>query len=135
MPHESDFWNYLKPKLQEHGYFERIESPISSGVPDVLFQVEGTNGWVELKYKMQWEQGLGTTAIQRDWLKKWIERGGNAFLLARIGNIVLLVPGNRLNRSSDPDYWGTAAIYESVVGSRHEPFDANQVCRYLSMGV
>ncbi len=65
----------------------RIESPITSGVPDVNY----TDGWVELKFAPRWPPRKGPLRIdhftkeQRSWLVERRVRGGRAFLLLKVG--------------------------------------------------
>ena len=130
---ESGFWNYLKPKLADlpRSKWERIESPTSSGIPDVSGIYESKSLWIELKYLLKWEAGLGTSAIQRNWMRKWCNLGGNAFLLARIVDVVVLVPGHDLDNSAGDNIWRDRAIYQATIGSRREPFDVHQLGRAL----
>lgn len=90
MGRESKFWTQtVKPKLIGHS--ERIESPIGSGVPDVFNIVKGIVNVIELKDKPTWEEGLGTTRIQRYWLNRWHVEGGHAYLLARCGKEMFFI--------------------------------------------
>jgi hypothetical protein len=95
MARESKFWTErVKPKLTGHS--ERIESPIASGIPDVVNIAKTRVNWIELKDKPTWEEGLGTTRIQRYWLTRWYAEGGNAFLLARCGKEMFFVSAEHL---------------------------------------
>ena len=47
--HESDFYDYLRPKL-EWPWIERIENKVNNGTPDIYFRARATSGWIELKY-------------------------------------------------------------------------------------
>jgi hypothetical protein len=138
MSESSLVWNYLKPKLEEvkRSIWVRIESPITSGIPDLHANLaDGKIFWIELKYKKKWEAGLGTSAIQRNWMRRWIEHGGNAFLLARIGDDIVLVPGNLLDNSDCEETWRTRAAYHGVVGGRNAlSFDAHAMCRIMLTG-
>lgn len=103
MARESKFWTQtVKPRLAGHS--ERIESPIGSGIPDVVNITKSVVNWIELKDKPTWEEGLGTTRIQRYWLRRWHDQGGHAYLLARCGkemfficaSLIEIMPGQTL---------------------------------------
>lgn len=65
-----------------------IENPILPGTPDI----EYIGGWIELKSAKQWPARPTTplrvtrfTVEQRLFLRRRVERGGNAWLLLRVG--------------------------------------------------
>jgi len=91
-------WNALRPELKGLDPV-RIESHISSGVPDVNY----VHGWIELKFKDSWPKRERTplrlehfTKEQRTWLRKRAAAGGRVFLLLKVGlNEWLLFRGER----------------------------------------
>lgn len=85
---DGGMWQPLRPVMVRAGLDPcRIESPISSGVPDVNY----THGWVELKYSPQWPPRGGPlridhfTPAQRGWLTAREKAGGRAFLMLKVG--------------------------------------------------
>lgn len=79
-------WEALRPLMSGLDPV-RIESPISSGIPDVNYKV----GWVELKYAAGWPARKGPLRVrhftkeQRVWLTRRCAAGGKAFLLLKVG--------------------------------------------------
>lgn len=133
---ESGFWNYLKPKLEEikRSWWQRIESPVTSGIPDLHSIIEGEIFWFELKYLSKWEEGLGTSPIQRNWQKRWCDLGGRAFTLARIGLDIVLIPGHLMDASSGDNVWKSRSCYTSRVGGGAHQFNPHDFRRALFEG-
>lgn len=79
-------WKALRPLIAELDPV-RIESPISSGVPDVNF----TGGWIELKYAKRWPVRGGPlrlphyTAAQRAWHLRRSRARGVVWVLLKVG--------------------------------------------------
>jgi hypothetical protein len=73
-----------------------VENAVLPGTPDVEF----IGGWVELKSADRWPARAETplrlehfSPEQRAWLRRRCRRGGNAWLLLRVGTEWLLFPG------------------------------------------
>lgn len=124
---ESSFWTYIKDKL--FGKWTRIESPISPGVPDCHVRYKGMEFWVELKYLTRFEEGLGTSKVQRLWHKQHYEDGCTSFLLARVGKLILLVHGNMLTEDKGDNYWLANAAMVMTVG---KDVDGAALCDYMA---
>jgi len=88
----------LKP-----GFVQQIENIVGEGVPDTHYCIEGNIGWIELKYAENLPV-RATTAVfkslnrgldveQEAWIFKYVQHGGNAFILPQIGRRYYLVPG------------------------------------------
>lgn len=84
---EAKMWESIRPKLKEVDPV-RVENVVGIGTPDVNYN----NGWIELKYLAKWparEQTPVTidhfTPQQRTWLLRRHRKGGNAFLLLKVG--------------------------------------------------
>ncbi len=74
-----------------------VENPILPGTPDIEF----IGGWVELKSEEKWPTRENTplrlkrfTLEQRLFLRRRIRRGGNSWLLLRVGRDWLLFRGD-----------------------------------------
>lgn len=92
VPSESGLWKTMRTELGKFGVLQRIESPITSGVPDVVYCVGGSSGWVELK-EHPWPK-RATTRMRIPHLKQeqvnfaraWSRAGGRSFLLLQAGS-------------------------------------------------
>lgn len=111
------------------GHWTRIESPISPGVPDCLVMHRGMEFWVELKYLTKFEEGLGTSKLQRLWHELYHQRGGTSFLLARVGKLILLVHGDRLTADKGDNYWLSTAAKIMTVG---RDVDGEELSDYMA---
>lgn len=106
---ESKFWSSIKNKVD--GNWTRLESPVSVGLPDCLCLVRGVTSLVELKAVASWGvEGLGTTVIQRYWMRRWCIGGGRAYLLAKVGDRVVLIWGGRLEKEMGSTWAGDNAL-------------------------
>ena len=77
---ERDFWNFLRPKIQAVPglLYDRIESHMVPGIPDITYSHNGHHGWIELKVFNDKRDHF--TQVQRDWLKKRKLKAGNVWL-------------------------------------------------------
>lgn len=103
-------WEAIRPVLRGTDPV-RIESPITSGIPDV----NCTLAWVELKYKSGWPKRATTplrvdhfTPEQRAWLTRRCRAGGSAYLLLKVGDSEWLL------------FWGETAARVLGVSTREE---------------
>ena len=75
---EAKLWNLVK-KLNNKYYFERIESPIGRGVPDVHGVIENKIFWLELKANSS--KNYGISKWQINWHVDYQRAGGLSFIL------------------------------------------------------
>jgi len=85
---------------------QRLESPYTAqGIPDLVYHIGHTTGFIELKYVKAWPKRSGTTVkvglreAQVVWLHRWKRAGAMCFVLVGIGRDILLIDGqfNQLN--------------------------------------
>lgn len=126
MQTEGEFWRN-KLKTNVIGRWVRIESNTIDGIPDCIALVNGVTSWVELKSKPQLEEGLGTTPLQRHFLKRWCADGGRAFLLAKVGESVFFIWGEDVEKKLTLEQWRSRAL---VFGGRTLDYDA--IAWYMS---
>lgn len=96
---EASFWRWLRKRLPP-GEFDRIESPISPGFPDVHFIITSRRrGVIELKATRQ-KSGYpfkadrcGMRPAQILWWSRYVRRGGLGYIGAAIGSDVAFWPG------------------------------------------
>jgi hypothetical protein len=78
-------------------HFQRIESRVGPGVPDVNMCYRGVESWLELKVVKRPKRGgplhPRVRAAQVAWLARRRKAGGNAWLLLGIDTDVLLFDG------------------------------------------
>ena len=99
---ENALWRKIRGPLGEHLDLQRVESPITPGLPDVNYcSGQGVEGWIELKsgdaparaatpvFKSQ----HGVSPAQVEWLVRRRRLGGRAWLLAKVGDHLLLLDG------------------------------------------
>ena len=93
---EKLLWNTVKHKLGSYGKFERIENPLSPGMPDVVFcvrnAIDGTGGFIELKSIVAAPHDVHRRGnpiklrpAQNIWIQDWKRAGGVVWILIRIG--------------------------------------------------
>lgn len=83
MTGEKRLWEYLRPKLNPYGHFERIESHETAvGTPDVEYCIKGYTNRLELKYTAK-ENRCHLRASQCGWFKARVAAGGQPWLLLR----------------------------------------------------
>ena len=75
---ESKLWDLVK-KLNKKYYFERIESPICRGVPDVHCVMDRHMFWLELKANDS--KNWGISKWQINWHVDYQRAGGKSFIL------------------------------------------------------
>jgi len=88
---ETQMWQKLKDcfnDLVPYGIIERIESPITIGLPDVHFRTAEHEGWIELKQLKQRRDHwvVPFQPGQFVWLTKYCNLNGTSVLVATIGN-------------------------------------------------
>ena len=91
MKPETQFWNYIRPRMKGRWYATRIETYTENGVPDVTFTVDGFHGWIELKYLKEFPKRETTivkiphyTDLQRYFLSTRGKAAGHCYLLIKV---------------------------------------------------
>ena len=99
---ERGVWLLLKTGMGKRWDASRHEDKIGIGVPDVSFGCEDINGWIELKYIMEWpvrpttSVNIPLSPLQKHWLTLRGLHGGNCWLFVRIRDDFLLFSYHRL---------------------------------------
>jgi hypothetical protein len=91
--------------------------------------VEGVTSLIELKSKKTFEIGLGTTALQRHFLKQWCLDGGKAYLLARVGKSIFFLWGADVGGTLTAQEWIDRSL---VYGPSTRSFDFEAMHRELA---
>lgn len=80
--HESDFYDYLKGKL-DWPWMERVENRVNRGTPDIFFRGHRTGGWIELKYdnNPRPSSRVGLEAPQVVWHWGYHKAGGLSWII------------------------------------------------------
>lgn len=110
-PETTLVWHPLRDRLAElrreclaedavPPHWDRIESLVGSGVPDLNWSWAGHEGWIELKHRASPPVGEDTpvvldtiTSHQRlFWRQRW-ESGGNVYVLVRVAQCFMLLQG------------------------------------------
>jgi hypothetical protein len=77
---ETEFFRvHVRPRLERYGTYDRVENAVGTGMFDVNYAIEGTQGWLELKMvhsggKIFFEK------FQLPWLKRRARHTGNSGL-------------------------------------------------------
>jgi|1185.fasta_scaffold38548_3 hypothetical protein len=96
---EQTLWKRLASNLAQHPAcrgirFERVETIINDGMPDVLACTLGVVTWLELKYVSAWPErertkvlgDKGLSIAERNWHLSWRNAGGSVATLIGIGS-------------------------------------------------
>lgn len=98
---ESAFWRTLKKKVP--GHVMRVENPCMPGTPDVnICQEGGRDFWVEVKDVDDWPKRpstrvFGNEGLRPDqvlWIRARVKVGGEVYILAKVADIILCLPGS-----------------------------------------
>lgn len=95
---EKQLYNYLK-SLFPYGHWQRIETPVGTGIPDVNCCINGTESWLELKIgstKHDRKTGKLMVSIhmrrdQRSWLRKRDKAGGRCFVVVGVARLPIFL--------------------------------------------
>ena len=89
---ESGLWATMKKGVSRFGDFQRIESVVGSGVPDVNYCVGGNEGWIELKHVKAWPKRSRTNvpieyrSEQPVWWYNRRKAGGRVWVFIQVGS-------------------------------------------------
>lgn len=109
---EHNFWGRVRDGLKGAvpGIdLMRVENMVQAGTPDVNFCIEMTEGWIELKHTAAPPARASTAVFKngglRDeqivWIHTRVRRGGRVFILAQIGEGVVLLHGVYATKFND----------------------------------
>jgi hypothetical protein len=95
----------------------RIENRLQKGIPDclVLSPCGKRVSWVEGKYRASWPSNshtstdLGLTNEQVFFLKRWVRKGGRAWLLVRVEDDFFLIHGSLVEKRLTKAAWKARA--------------------------
>jgi hypothetical protein len=78
---------------------QRVSCAAISGIPDQAYCGPGAAGWLELKFKKRWPVRGGPLKVgleREQWIfaDEWWEAGGKSWVLAQVGGVMYLWPGN-----------------------------------------
>jgi hypothetical protein len=94
---EKTLWKYLRDGMKGRWDACRHEDRLTAGVPDVSYGLQGINGWIELKELKRSTKGQlrlpRLTIEQRRWLTYRGRKGGNCWILVRVGRDYILING------------------------------------------
>ena len=84
---------YLKPSMQRppSRFARKVQDRFVQGLPDIVYNIEGSAGWLELKWIDRWPAraatgvDVGLTAPQAAWIRAWRDTGGTAHVLLGVG--------------------------------------------------
>jgi hypothetical protein len=88
---------------------DRIESSLSSGIPDVSACIAGRDLWIELKFVESWPARATTRVLSRyglnaeqiNWHIREHVAGGMSFIMVGVGRESLVVDGERVREIND----------------------------------
>lgn len=99
---EKSFWStWIKPVLDDErlpGIANKVQDAFNSGLPDVDYCIDGYAGKLELKYEKQWPVRettgvpIAVSVNQRRQLRRWVEAGGDAYVLLGVADAWFLLP-------------------------------------------
>lgn len=110
MTNEAKFWNRIVEALWHHTrVLERVENGMLDGMPDSHYCLESEPGWMELKCPVEpvraktplFGSNHKLTTTQRNWLIKYHQAGGRAWVAIETDKRVLLIAGHHADRIND----------------------------------
>ncbi len=108
MTSERQLWHTTRRQLSDYGKLQRIESPLVSGIPDVVYCLLGHTGWLELKEVDDWPVRPTTTLKipsltleQVLFSESWSGVGGSAHLLLQVSRTYLLLTSSMMRKIFD----------------------------------
>lgn len=109
-PREARLWQAVRTRVVAH--WVRVENRVNLGTPDIVGVLDGRTLWVELKALASWsDPTLEVSREQYLWLRAWARAGGSAWVVARVGDTVLLVHARELSaRGYTRAQWQAHAI-------------------------
>lgn len=127
-------WAGLKKELDQRRWaYQRIESKVCLGIPDVNIHVPGRGDvWVELKYVARAGRSpsslvdVGLRIEQYNWMKENQLAGRKVYLVAKVGDLwYLWCNANSWEMAKRPSPW---KLLESPA---HKCLDAGSLCERL----
>lgn len=83
---ESRLRKYLTLNIDDQGHFCPIEAHVSQpGIPDYSYTVDGTNGWLELKFGTA-SKPPQLRLMQKVWMIRNVKHGGNPLIFLGVMN-------------------------------------------------
>lgn len=67
---ESNLWKYFQRNMRSRGIVQRVENAFYKGMPDVNYLINGTEGWLELKYIKCYPKRKDTPVAVRHFTKE-----------------------------------------------------------------
>ena len=96
---ESTFSRWVVKVLREAGWFvQRIESPVSPGLPDILAIREGYLVWIELKVHPN-----TLSPAQKSWHETFLKMGGNVETLTLLPDKTLKISNRIFTKKEFPE--------------------------------
>ena len=121
---EQQLWDRMRSNVlhRDSVWIERIESMVSTGLPDVHAIRKGSVSWTELKCAARWTKRANTPLLgvakglsidQRNWHLNWTNHGGGSFIVIGIKDMDdhWCIPGalaDHVNMASVEDLNGMA---------------------------
>lgn len=139
---ENTFKKYLLKKMGTRWSVQSHEDRFSIGVPDLSYGAEGVNGWIELKQLKDWPKREATkvplksaahfSVEQVNWLLKRGKKGGNCYLLVKVGQEYFLFDYTKVQ----PLWKGLTqdTFREQCLGYWKSQIDPVELIRLLSLG-
>jgi len=101
---ERQQWNLIRrhlPKIKDR--FDRVESQVVPGMPDINYCIDGTEGWIELKHpvepkkdstKLLGSKNHSLLQSQKNWIHRQRLAGGLVWILLATDKRLILMDGS-----------------------------------------
>lgn len=138
---ENNTWSYVRKGLNKviprESRMDRVENLLGSGMADVNYCIEGSEGWIENKFLKKYPARPGTPVKikwqpeQRPWLISQTRAGGRAFVLIQVDKDYFLYNAdsriNLIGTMNKAQLWANATcVWERFI---HFPKLKEILCR------
>ena len=135
---ENSTWEWLRDVVLPVAFYSRVESPDTApGIPDVHYQLPGPHtGWLELKCNLLNatipfpDEDNGLHKSQKKWLKRYVEMGGIAWIIAETMRGVYIIHASNADLFNGSTHEELEAMSVEII-SRAEPTVATAVLSHV----
>lgn len=110
---EANLWTKIRTNVGHRGHFSRVEYNVVEGYPDTSYCIRGIEGHMELKFVAQAPVKAtskcfgdhGLRPAQVGWIHTRVKNGGRVYIVAGVGQIILVVPGTECRGFNEMTYF------------------------------
>lgn len=120
---EANLWDRIREGTKNRAHFSRIEFNPTEGYPDTSYCIRGIEGHAELKWIDAPPARINTACFgdkhglrpaQIGWIHTRVKHGGRVFIVAGVGQIILVVPGAYCRTFNSMTYFELGKAGETI---------------------